>query len=157
MYRISHFPPHIRSLQLVVAVLLLAAALDGCSPSISQFNARAYEQATALKVESLTLMEKATEPYAEHTSAVDALQQELEKAYEFARGRPNNEISAQQWKILIDPERDLLGGFFRNWKENSSLSDAFVREKQRQIGQAFDTIIELESGKRKPDDVEPGS
>lgn len=141
------------SLRVVAALLLFGATLGACGPSISEFNARAYEQATALKVESLHLMEKATEPYADHASAVETHRRNLEKAYEFARGRPNNQISARQWEILIDPKRDLLGGFLRDWKTNSSFSETFVREKKAQIEEAYDTIIELESGKRNPEDV----
>ncbi|MCS3859678.1 hypothetical protein [Salinibacter ruber] len=77
----------------------------------------------------------------------------MEKAYEFAKGRPENEISARQWRILIDPDRDLLGGFLADWKKQSAFSATFVEEKKTQIARAFDTIIELESGKKKPDEV----
>jgi hypothetical protein len=54
-----------------LGLLLLAAT--ACGPTISEFNARAYEQATSLKVEALALMDKATAPYAEHADAVQHL------------------------------------------------------------------------------------
>ncbi len=135
----------------LLGLLLLAAT--ACRPTISEFNARAYEQATSLKVEALALMDKATMPHAEHADAVQHLTTELEKAHEFAKGRPDNEISARQWRILTDPERDLLGGFLADWEEQSSFSAAFVEEKKIQVARAFDTIIELESGKNPPDEV----
>lgn len=135
----------------------LTLALAACGPTISRFNAQAYEQATALKVEARALMDQATMPYSQHRAEVQALKTELRKAYEFARGRPKNEISAQQWEILIDPDRDLLGGFFRDWQERSTLPSAFVKEKKAQVSEAFDTIIELESGKLSPDAVRSGS
>jgi len=144
------FAPHL-------LLIGLTLALTACGPTISRFNARAYEQATALKVEARSLMDQATTPYSQHREDVQALKTELQKAYEFARGRPKNEISAQQWKILIDPERDLLGGFLRDWQERSTLPSAFVKEKKAQISDAFDTIIELESGKLSPDAVRAGS
>lgn len=145
----------LRSRRFFLATLLLVGlSLTACGPTISEFSARAYEQTTSLKVESLTLMEKATEPYADHASAVESLRTELRKAREFAEGRPNNQISARQWQILIDPDRDLLGGFLRDWKTQSSFSEAFVTEKKKQIAKAFDTIIELESGKRAPGEVQ---
>lgn len=137
-------------------LLACALALVACGPTISRFNAQAYDQATSLKVEAQALMEQATEPYPQHRSAVQEFKTELEKAYEFARGRPNNEISAQQWQILISPKRDLLGGFLRDWKERSTLPAVLVTEKQKQIADAFDTIIELESGKIKPETVRTG-
>lgn len=136
---------------------LLLLAVTACGPTISEFNARAYEQATALKVEALALMEEATEPYAGYADAVQHLKTKLKKAHEFAKGRPNNEISARQWHILIDSDRDLLGGFLADWQEQSSFSPAFVEEKKTQVARAFDTIIELESGKREPDEVREGS
>lgn len=135
-------------------LIFLAAA---CSPAISTFNATAYDQATSLKVEALALMEEATNPYADHAEAVNRLKMDLQKAYEFAQGRPNNEISARQWELLISPDRDLLGGFLRDWKASSSFSAPFVAEKKKQIAAAFDTIIELESGKMDPEDVQGGS
>ena len=147
-------PPLLSRRFFLATLLLFGFSLTACGPTISEFSVRAYEQATSLKVESLALMEKATEPYADHASAAEDLRTKLRKAREFAEGRPNNEISAQQWHILIDPERDLLGGFLRDWEAQSSFSEAFVTEKKEQIAQAFDTIIELESGKRAPDEVQ---
>lgn len=133
--------------------LALLALLASCAPSISQFSATAYEQATALKVEALSLMAKAIEPYAQHEADVSALTLRVAKAYEFAKGRPKNEISARQWAILADPTRNQLGGFLERWKRDSSLSPGFVAEMRGIVGDAFDTIIGLESGKLKPEQV----
>ncbi len=135
------------------AGLLLAGVLARCGPAISSFNPVAYEQATSLKVDALALMERATEPYADHSAAVDSLTVRLAKAYEFANGRPKNDVSARQWHILIDPGRNLLGGFLARWKKESKLSPTFVTEARGLVSDAFDTIIGLESGKIKPDEV----
>lgn len=140
-----------------LAVLLLAAgALTSCGgPAISTFDETAYQKATSLKVESLDLMDAATDPYAEHADSVLVLKKRLEKAYEYAKGRPNNEISAQQWDILTDEDRNLLGGFLRRWEEKSPapMNDSLIALKKEQVADAFDTIIELESGKIKPENA----
>ncbi len=133
---------------------ILLLALAGCAPSIAPFSEHAYEQAVSLKVESLALMETATEPFDDRRDEVETLRKELEKAYEFAQGRPKNEISARQWAILKDPDRNLLGGFLTRWEAQGSLSPVFVTEAQRLVADAFDTIIGLESGKVRPDDIE---
>ena len=99
-------------------------------------------------------MEKATEPFEDHRDEVAALTIELAKAYEFAKGRPKNEISTRQWEILKDPERNLLGGFLARWERDSTLNRAFVDAQKGIVSDAFDTIIGLESGKIKPDDVQ---
>jgi len=133
------------------AVPVLALLLATCAPTISPFSATAYEQATSLKVDALALMGKATEPYRKHGDDVVALKLRLAKAHEFALGRPRNEISTQQWAILTDTSRHLLGGFLARWQRDSALSAAFVADAQAEVGRAFDTIIGLESGKLKPD------
>ena len=134
--------------------LLLPLVLTTCTPSISQFSPIAYEQATSLKVDAEALMSKATQPYANHEEEVTALTLRVAKAHEFARGRPRNEISARQWELLADSSRNLLGGFLARWKRESTLSATFVTEAKRLVADAFDTIIGLESGKLKPNNVQ---
>lgn len=129
--------------------LLIVLFLTACAPTISPYSAVAYEQATSLKVEALAVMDRATEPYEAHAAEADALRLRLAKAHEYARGRPRNEESTRQWAILIDPERNLLGGFLRRWQERSTLSTTFVAEAKRLVADGFDTIIGLESGKIK--------
>jgi hypothetical protein len=124
-------------------------ALASCS-TISTYDQAAYEHATSAKVDTLALMGKATEPYGAHEKEIVTVTTELEKAYEYDRGRPLNKITVAQWSILLDPERNLVGGFLKMWKSKGSLGATFVTEKKDQIGRAFDQIIGLESGKIKP-------
>jgi hypothetical protein len=140
----------------VLCLALLGSVSGGCAPTIAPYSSTAYEQATSLKVESLALMDRATEPYPGHAQDVTALWLALQKAHEYARGRPRNEISARQWSILLDAERNLLGGFLARWREQSTLSPVFVTEAKGLVSEAFDLIIGLESGKIRPSDV-PGS
>lgn len=135
-----------RGCLVVLACLLLVA----CS-SIDVFNQKAYEQATALKAESLLLIDKAGEPYAQHAKEAEALRLNLAKAYEYAKGRPKNDEITRQWAILIDPSRHAIGGLLARWQSQKKLSPASVRESKGVISDQFDQIIELESGKRKPD------
>jgi len=140
--------------KIYAAILTLAFGLviSSCS-SISVFSPEAYKQAVDLKVESLELMSFATMPYADNAESVDYLKTELSKAYEFSKGRPENEISTKQWEILINPDGNLLGGFLRRWKDEETLSEMFVTEMQTLVSDAFDTIIGLESGKIDPSEI----
>ena len=124
-----------------------------CAPTISAFSLIAYEQATSLKVDALALMDKATGSYGDHEQDVAMLNLRLAKAYEFAKGRVKNEISAHQWEILLDPNRNLFGGFLTRWKDKSTLSPTFIRDAKGLVADAFDTIIGLEGGKLKPEQV----
>ena len=135
-------------------LLFIAFVLSGCTPSISQFSETAYRQAVQLKVQSLILVDKTTEPYADHVDEAEALWQGLFTAYEYSKGRPDNELSARQWEIMLDPDRSLMGGLLARWKQEDTLSPVFVQEIRGVISDAFDTIIGLESGKVKPDEVQ---
>lgn len=124
--------------------------LWSCNNSISRFSEQAYQQDVTLKVESLAIISKANEPYKKHEKEISKLKEKLDIAYEYAKGRPKNEITTRQWKIMINPDRHLLGGFLKRWKEQTSLSPYFIKQASGQISSAFDTIIDLESGKIKP-------
>ena len=143
----------IRNMIPVTIALLSVVLLFSSCATISSFSPAAYEQATSLKVDALALMEKATDPFNGHESEVEALTSRVEKAYEFAKGRPKNEISTRQWALLKDPDRNLLGGFLKRWKEKSVLSSVFIEQAKGLVADAFDRIIGLESGKVKPQDV----
>jgi len=132
--------------------LTLSLIFWSCN-SISVFSPEAYNQAVDLKVESINLMSNATMPYADFVEEADYLEIELTKAYEFAKGRPDNEISTRQWEILINPDGNLLGGYLKRWEEEETLSQMFVTEMQVLVGDAFDTIIGLESGKIDPSEI----
>jgi len=132
----------------IISTILLTA----CS-SISVYSPEAYKQAVDLKIESLNLMSSATMSFSDYEEDVTFLKTELSKAYEFAKGRPNNEISTKQWEILIDENRNLLGGFLKRWQDEDILSEMFVSEAQLLVSDAFDTIIGLESGKISPSEL----
>jgi hypothetical protein len=143
----------VHSLLRDVMVLILLSSMLQCA-SISPYSPTAYQYATSLKVESLMLMDKATEPYATHQAEVAALVTKIDIAYEYAKGRPKNEISTRQWEILKAPDHHLLGGFLQRWKHESQLSGPFVTEAKGLVADAFDTIIGLESGKVTPAEVQ---
>ena len=133
--------------------VLMIFAFISCSPQLSVFNEAAYRQAVELKVTSMNLLDKASTPYIENREEVEALKLELLIAWEYAKGRPENETSAEQWEMLIDPERNRLGNFFIRWEERERLSPALLREYRLIISDTFDTIIALESGKLTPEGV----
>jgi hypothetical protein len=136
----------------LLSALTLSLVIWSCT-SISVFSPEAYKQAVDLKVESLNLMSFATLPYQDFEEDVNVLQTELRKAYEFALGRPENELSAQQWEILINEDGNLLGGFLKRWETEGTLGEMFVTEMQMLVSDAFDTIIGLESGKIDPSEL----
>jgi len=122
----------------------------GCT-SYSVFNQRSYEMATALKVDALELLNYASEPFSEHQDEIKLLKRNVEKAYQYAKGLPDNPETVKQWDILKNPNGFLLFGALNKWEAEGTLSPGFISSIQPQIEEAFDSIIELESGKRKPE------
>jgi len=131
----------------LLTAAVAALLLSGCAPSISPYSHIAYQYGVDLKVDALRLMDDAEETFSDHERAVERLRTDLEKAYEFARGRPLNEYSTSQWELMIDPEAHLVGGFLDRWQSEGRLSRPFIAESKQIIAAAFDTIIQLESGK----------
>jgi hypothetical protein len=130
-------------------VAVLAAVLIAGCAIISPFDQHAYERTTSLKVDALHVMSMATEDYTAHTQDIETLQLNLQKAYEYEKNRPKNEITTQMWALLLNPGEHLLGGFLTLWKEEGKLSETAVLRSQQQVGEAFDKIAGLESKKIK--------
>ena len=133
-------------------LLIFAASLTSCA-TIAKFDQQAYNNAVNTKVSALALMDKATTPYEQNKTEIENVRFALNRGYEYARGIPQNDITTQQWEIMKNPERNLLGGFLKRWQEKQTLKTAFVNAAKPIINDAFDTIIGLESGKINPADV----
>jgi len=141
----------IRKSKIPVVIFTLLIFIS-CVPNIADFDPVIYEKTVELKVESLVLINCATKPYNNYEKDIDRIMLEVEKAYEYSNGKPNNEITTEMWKILKDPEGNLLGGFFLHWENKQTLSQTMVGNSKKLIADAFDTIIGLESGKIKPNE-----
>lgn len=149
----SQFAPTaylLRPVRWALLAWLLVVAPTGCAPTIAPYSPAAYELAVDLKVDALRLMDLAEFPAAEHTRRIEAVERDLDRAWEFANGRPANEHSAQQWALMRSPDHHLLGGFLAEWRRSGALSPVFIAESKRLTGLAFDSIIGLESGKLQP-------
>lgn len=136
-----------RELNKIFPVLLLVI-LTACT-STAVFSQRAYEQNVSIKVESLVLMDKADQPYSNYIDKVEKLKLDIEKAYQYAKGLPNNDETVAQWEIITDPERNSIIGFLKRWENENTLGRTFIENAMKLISDHFDQVIELESGKRK--------
>lgn len=122
--------------------------LSACAIPMAEYNLDAYKNATTTKAQTEALVAKSGERYALHVKDVDEVTLAINSAYEFAAGLPSNQLSAEQWNILRDPEGGLYGEFIATWKRNGTTSPAYRREKARQMNLAFDEIICLEANKK---------
>jgi hypothetical protein len=99
----------------------------------------------------MMLIEEAKDPPGPHAAEIQVLRVKLRQAYEYEKGKgARNRFSRDQWEILADPNGNLLGGFLRKWEaEQRGQSPAFLEGVSKNIGEAFDKIIEIESRKVK--------
>jgi hypothetical protein len=133
----------------LLAVFLVASLLAACSSiPIGEYSLEAYKNATTLKAETLALVAKSGQPYSRLADDVDVVSVRIDAAYEFAAGLPDNQLSAEQWRLMRDPEGHLYGGFVVLWRNRGTLSPAFRDELRAVIGDAFDEIICLEANKQ---------
>jgi len=93
-------------------------------------------------------MDLAIEDFSLHEAEVDDFLTRIEKAYEYEKVRPKNEITVRLWEKLKDPDENLFGGFIKRWKEKNKLGKTFVEDVKELVSDAFDQIIEYESGKK---------
>lgn len=133
-----------------LAVLLFAMTAISCeSTRTAIFDQYSYQKTTELKVETTRLIDKATTPYSKNTAEVEALLLNIEKLTEYEKNKPDNEITFAMWTVLSDQEKNLLGGFFRRWREKETLSPVFVSESKKQVVEALDLLIQYEIKKDK--------
>ena len=133
-----------------VALVFLVATTVSCeSTRTAIFDQYSYQRTTELKVETSKLMDKATTAYSKNLVEIDALLLNIEKLSEYEKNKPENEITFAMWTVLSDQEKNLLGGFFKRWKEKETLSPAFVTESKKQVLEALDLLIQYEIKKDK--------
>ncbi len=136
-----------------VALIFVILALHACQvtklgPSYSE---KAYSNATTLKARSVALIDLSSQPYAQHSAAATQLSTDISAALEFSKGQPRNEVATNQWALMRDPEKNLIGGYLKHWQGPGAegVSEFFRSEARGKIEQAYDYIICLEVNKRE--------
>ena len=133
----------------VVSVCAFVALFVGGCVSTARFDQRAYETTIDLKVDSLVLVEKSIEPYTYHVAETESIVVRVRKAYEYAKGIPDNGTTVEQWALVADPNGGGIVGYLHDWKEAGAFSEFEVEESLAMIAKQFDAIIELEAAKLK--------
>lgn len=138
-----------KTLKIKIALFAIIALTSCQAIKTAVFDQYSYQKTTELKVETLMLMENASLPFENHKETVMKLLLDIEKLKEYEKNKPNNEISFAMWNVLTDKEKNLVGGFFKLWKNKQTLSPTFVEESKKQIEEAFDLLIQYEIKKDK--------
>lgn len=135
---------HLRFTPLVALLLCLS-----CAPSIAPFDQASIDRTVTLRVETLSLMDKAIHPFLQYSEDVEELFLKLEVAQELARIRPKNQETWQQWELMTNPETGTIRSFFSSWERDTTRSATMISNKKKTVGAGFDEILKLEKQKLK--------
>jgi hypothetical protein len=121
-------------------VLILSLSVSGCLP-VSEFNQTATYKTISVKTDTLNLISKANENYANHMSEIDSLKLNVENVYQFSKSIPDNSDSLSRWEIIRDPQIISLFAPPERWKNKNPLSDAFISQVKILIAFNLNLII----------------
>lgn len=131
----------------ITAVFLI---LTSCQiTKIAAYDSYSHQKTVALKIRTDQLISKSQESYTMHQNETTALLLELQQQFAYEKSKPNNAVTIAMWSRIIGNEKTLLPQFFGLWKQKEKLSPAFTEESTKQINDAFDQIISLETNKEK--------
>lgn len=131
----------------ITAVFLI---LTSCQiTKTTAYDSYSHQKTVALKVRTDQLISKSQESYTMYQTEATALLLEMEQQLAYEKSKPNNTITLAMWSKIIGNEKTLLPQFFIIWKQKEKLSPAFTKESTKQINDAFDQIISLETNKEK--------
>ena len=132
-------------LPVIFGTMLLAVS---CA-TISKFDQYSYTQATSIKVDALNVMSNASDSFQLHQAEVTQVRTELSKIFEYEKNKPDNITTTKMWSVMLDSTGGSFGGFLTRWRKETKLDTTFINESKILVGESFDQISGLESGKIK--------
>jgi hypothetical protein len=118
------------------------------SCSSPSFDSQSFEQSKLIKEESLSLMDKAAEPFPDHRASVETLKSSVDAVFTHERARSGNDEKVQMWEVIMDSTGNSLYGFLARWEREGTLGAGFITEAKRLVAAGFDQMIELEEGRK---------
>ncbi len=141
---------NIKFLKQFVFLLIISSFFISCATfKTALFDQHSYEEAISIKVESMHLIDKATEVYPQYSDAIEKVLLDAQKLHEYEKNKPNNETTTKMWAMLVNKDKNLLAGFFKRWKTETKLSASFITEAKKQIEEAMQILLKFEGQKNK--------
>jgi len=120
--------------------------LVSCAPVYSPY---IFDQTAELKKQTLSILDKATEPYSKYETKVDVLKSDLASMVQQERMRKRNKLKVKQWDLLLDPQGNLLNGSLEKWRKDTVMSETFIVLQRNLVEEAFNLIQEVEKQRLK--------
>lgn len=124
---------------------LLPFLLAGCIHLVSYYDSQSYKNLTDLKASASILFDNlAQDPTGNGVKTeLDSFRLDLEKAYEYEKGKDKN----QDTIVQVSTIRDIYDGLLQLLKTQGKLSAVYIGEKKTQVMDAFDIAIKTEKEK----------
>ncbi|CAM1361578.1 conserved exported hypothetical protein [Tenacibaculum litopenaei] len=136
-----------RVLKLLIGLCLVSLFCACDTMKSASYDAYAHKQTIAIKTSSEELIDKGVYSYESYETEVRALMNKIDSLMVYEQHKKHQKISLSMWKVLIDKDRNLLGGYLGRWKSKGKLPAVFVAEAKVQIMAAFDALIAYEAQK----------
>ena len=137
-----------------IALVSVSISFQSCDPAkgmVAQ-DAESLESFQILKTDAISIMKKGAKKYDAMAPQIEEYQAKMNDqiVYEKARGEEKNKKTIQMLELISNPDGNLLGGFFKRWKDEGKLNGPFIKEFAGVVSKNFDKIINLEKKKKKP-------
>lgn len=133
---------------LLAAIIIFTSCAGGLSGAAA-YNEESYQAAMAFKGRAMNLMTMASTDYELQQKYVNEFKGDVSAQIEKEKLRERNQVLVNEWELLMNEEKNLLGGFFKRWQNEGKLSQAFINAAKKNISVAFDKIMDTETTKRK--------
>lgn len=130
----------------IQSVIFCLLFLVSCAPVYSPY---IFDQTAELKKQTLSIMDKATEPYSKYETKVDVLKSDLVSLFQQEKMRKRNGVKVKQWNLLLDPQGNLLNGSLEKWRKDTVMSETFIVLQRNLVEEAFNLIQEVEKQRLK--------
>lgn len=139
--------PFALTLPTILIALSSVCFLSSCCPVY--FNQTALSETTDIKKATLELVGNAVNPYADYESKGMELKSRMENRLKSVEMDKCDKSVAKMWRLMLDENKNLYGGFLKLWKEQNTLGKTFIQEYKKELGNNFDKITALENEKKK--------
>jgi len=135
-----------KTLKIYLITFIATFTISSCGSSL--YDHFTYTETIETKIQALSLMSKADDPFSSHENKAIDLKNQLEKMLTYERGKNKNEITTKMWEVLNNDNK-LIKSYLALWEQKGTLNPAFIQEAKSQIEQAFTILIQYEEKKDK--------
>jgi len=132
--------------KLKIYVLLAGLFFASCA---SYYDHYTFTQTLETKAMVQNLFQRSvTEKYADNKSSVDELKKQLQTMFLYEQTKKDNLITQKMWEVHT-AENSTLNDFFKLWKEQGTMSEAFIKDFTKEVSKSFDLMVDYEANKSK--------